>query len=54
MGYMKRAIYRASEETLEEGIAEAGLNSVLVQALEDRAEGRAAWLEKREPRFRGL
>jgi len=54
MGYMKLAIYRASEETLEEGIAEAGLNSVLVQALEDRAEGRAAWLEKREPRFRGL
>jgi 2-(1,2-epoxy-1,2-dihydrophenyl)acetyl-CoA isomerase len=54
MGYMKRAIYRASEETLEEGIQEAALNSVLVQTLADRTEGKAAWLEKREPRFSGL
>jgi 2-(1,2-epoxy-1,2-dihydrophenyl)acetyl-CoA isomerase len=54
MGYMKRALYRAPELSLDEGIQEAALNSVLVQALGDRAEARQAREEKRPPRFQGI
>jgi 2-(1,2-epoxy-1,2-dihydrophenyl)acetyl-CoA isomerase len=51
VGLMKRAVYRASEQSLEEGLEEAGLNYVLSHFLEDRTEGRAAWLEKRPPSY---
>lgn len=51
VGLMKRAVYRASEQSLEDGLEEAGLNYVLSHFLEDRTEGRAAWLERRPPAF---
>ena len=54
MGYMKRALYRAPELSLEEGIQEAAVNSLLVQALADRTEAKQAWLEKRPPNFQGI
>jgi 2-(1,2-epoxy-1,2-dihydrophenyl)acetyl-CoA isomerase len=54
MGYMKRAIYRAPQIDIERGYEEAALNTVMVQSLEDRAEGKQAWLEKRPPVFRGV
>jgi 2-(1,2-epoxy-1,2-dihydrophenyl)acetyl-CoA isomerase len=54
MGYMKRALYRAPELSLDEGYQEAALNSVLVQALSDRAEAKQARLDKRPPNFQGI
>lgn len=54
MGYMKRAIYRAPQLDLERGYEEAALNMVMVQSLEDRTEGKQAWLERRPPVFRGV
>jgi 2-(1,2-epoxy-1,2-dihydrophenyl)acetyl-CoA isomerase len=54
MGYMKRALYRAPELSLDEGYQEAAVNSLLVQALSDRAEAKQAWLEKRPPQFQGI
>jgi 2-(1,2-epoxy-1,2-dihydrophenyl)acetyl-CoA isomerase len=51
MGLMKRAVYRASEQSLQEGLEESALNAVLAQFLADRSEGAAAWVEKRPPRF---
>jgi 2-(1,2-epoxy-1,2-dihydrophenyl)acetyl-CoA isomerase len=54
IGYMKRVLYRAPELSLDEGIQEAAVNSLLSQALSDRAEAKQAWLEKRPPRFQGI
>jgi 2-(1,2-epoxy-1,2-dihydrophenyl)acetyl-CoA isomerase len=54
MGYMKRAIYRAPQVDIDRGYEEAALNMVLVQSLEDRTEGKQAWLERRPPVFRGV
>jgi 2-(1,2-epoxy-1,2-dihydrophenyl)acetyl-CoA isomerase len=51
MGLMKRAVYRASEQSLEQGLEESSVNALVANFLADRAEGAAAWLEKRPPNF---
>jgi 2-(1,2-epoxy-1,2-dihydrophenyl)acetyl-CoA isomerase len=51
MGLMKRAVYRASEQSLQEGLEESALNALVAQFLADRSEGAAAWREHRPPRF---
>jgi 2-(1,2-epoxy-1,2-dihydrophenyl)acetyl-CoA isomerase len=54
MGYMKRAIYQAPQLDIERGYEQAAINSVLAQSLEDRVEGKQAWLERRPPVYRGV
>jgi len=50
--YAKEAVRDGAELRLREGLAlEADLNTLL-QTTEDRAEGIAAFLQKRAPRFR--
>jgi 2-(1,2-epoxy-1,2-dihydrophenyl)acetyl-CoA isomerase len=51
MGLMKRAVYRASEQSLDEGLQESALNALLTHFLADRVEGAQAWLERRPPNF---
>jgi 2-(1,2-epoxy-1,2-dihydrophenyl)acetyl-CoA isomerase len=51
MGLMKRAVYRASEQSLDEGLQESAVNALLTHFLADRAEGAAAWIERRPPQF---
>ena len=51
MGLMKRAVYRASEQSLQEGLEESAVNALIAQFLADRSEGAAAWRENRPPRF---
>ena len=51
--YVKEAVSSGADLTLEQGLVlEADLN-VILQGTQDRAEGIASFLERREPRFTG-
>jgi len=51
--YAKEAVVRGLEMTLEQGLRYETDLTVILQTTEDRAEGVRAFLEKRQPRFRG-
>jgi enoyl-CoA hydratase len=51
--YCKEAVYRASEGSLEAGLAHESYLHALSCATEDKKEGVAAFLEKRDPVFSG-
>jgi 2-(1,2-epoxy-1,2-dihydrophenyl)acetyl-CoA isomerase len=53
IGLMKRAIYRAPRQPFEEGFADCAAAWILSLDSPDRAEGRAAWRERRDPVFGG-
>ena len=51
--YAKESVLKGMDMTLEQGLRlEVDLNLIL-QTTEDRAEGIASFLERRQPRFRG-
>jgi enoyl-CoA hydratase/carnithine racemase len=51
--YAKEAIARGVEMPLEQGLRYETDLTMILQTTEDRAEGVKAFLEKREPKFRG-
>jgi len=51
--YAKEAISRGLDMTLEQGLRYETDLTVILQTTEDRAEGVKAFLEKRQPKFRG-
>jgi len=51
--YCKEAVYRAGEVSLEAGLAHESYLHALSCATEDKKEGVAAFLEKRDPNFSG-
>ena len=50
---IKQAIDRAPGQTFDEALASGGDLSALLMFSEDRKEGLAAFLEKRDPEFKG-
>ena len=50
---LKQAINRAHGQTFEEALNSGGDLSALLMFSEDRKEGLAAFLEKRDPKFKG-
>lgn len=50
---MKQAINRSPEQTFEDALTQGGDLSALLMFSEDRAEGVAAFKEKRKPEFKG-
>lgn len=53
IGLMKRALYHCYQDELADGINRSAMNSLVTTDSHDRAEGRAAWTERRAPAFRG-
>jgi enoyl-CoA hydratase/carnithine racemase len=51
--YAKEAVRRGLEQPLDQALRFETDLTVILQTTEDRAEGVRAFLEKREPRFRG-
>lgn len=51
--YAKEAVRRGLEQPLDQALRYETDLTVILQATEDRVEGVAAFLEKREPRFKG-
>lgn len=51
--YAKEAVHRGLEMTLEQGLRYETDLTVILQTTEDRAEGVRAFLEKRQPVFKG-
>ena len=51
--YAKEAVRRGLEQPLDQALRYETDLTVILQSTEDRAEGVAAFLEKREPRFEG-
>lgn len=52
--YAKEAILKGMDMTLEQGLRLEADLSIILQTTEDRAEGLAAFLERRPPRFKGV
>ena len=50
---VKQAVNRAASQTFEEALAGGGDLSALLMFTEDRAEGLAAFIEKRKPEWKG-
>ena len=50
---VKQAVTRAASQTFEEALAAGGDLSALLMFSEDRAEGLAAFIEKRKPKWKG-
>ena len=51
--YAKEAVNRGAEMTLEQALRYETDLTIILQTTEDRAEGVRAFLEKREPKFKG-
>jgi len=51
--YSKEAVYRSMEGSLEEGLAHESYLHALSCGTEDKSEGVEAFLEKRDPQFKG-
>lgn len=53
MQLAKRLIYKAWDSTLDEALEHVELAWAIIRTGEDAIEGPKAWLEKRDPQFRG-
>ena len=53
VAYAKEAVRRGLEQPLDEALRYETDLTVILQTTEDRAEGVRAFIEKREPKFKG-
>ena len=53
MALIKNLVYKALGQTLEEHLADAGRAQELARKTDDHKEGVKAFLEKRQPTFKG-
>ena len=53
MQYAKEAVSRGAEMPLDQGLRYETDLTMILQTTEDRAEGVRAFLEKRQPKFKG-